>query len=175
MKANIRFIEDNANASYKIQEALKVTNTSPTICLVEDNPSNAKGVREGLLDEGCDVLSTDDFRTMADWISDTPNCIDVIIMDLMVPSESLHSLETCKDYNDEIDHSSTLYFIEHFILPLYPQYAERIIILSAYLNDLRSKGHGKQLSRFITVNKQEPDVINTLRSKINAIKKNGIE
>jgi CheY-like chemotaxis protein len=140
------------------------------ICYLEDKKNVSKTIRK-VLNDNYDVLVTDDFRVLADWISDDPDQFDVIIMDLKVPSISMRVLETCKDYDDEHDHSSSLYFIKHFLDVKFKQCIKKIIILSAYLDELSNKGHKKQLEKFITVNKSDPDAIKILCSKINDILK----
>jgi len=138
------------------------------ICYLEDKEIASTSVKK-MLSDNYNVSVTDDFRVIADWISDNPDRFGVIIMDLKVPSKSLRVLETCKNYDDDLDHSSALYFIENFLAVHFPQCIEKIILLSEYLNELSNKGHKKKLEEFKTVYKSDPDVVKVLRSKINEI------
>ena len=139
------------------------------ICYLEDREATSEAVKKMLKGDNYDVLVTDDFRVIADWISDNPDRFDVIIMDLKIPSRSIRVLETCKDYDDAHDHSATLYFIKNYLAVHFPQCVEKIILLSAYLGELSDKGHREQLEKFKTIDKSDPDITKMLRFKINEI------
>jgi CheY-like chemotaxis protein len=174
-KIRVCFMEDNNDASIRIQDALL------SICLFEDSVSFADRIADILhvqeddvenddeydnYENDIDLTVTKDFRDLAEWITEDPNRFDVIIMDLKVPSKVMRMLPSCKDYNDEFDHSSSLYFINHFLDEKLKKSENKIIFISAYLNELRAQGHATQIDKYVNIHKEHPDFVNVLRTKI---------
>ncbi len=119
--------------------------------------------------EHFEVLDTCDYRDLTSWIIDNPDDCDVLILDLMIPVVSLRFIPGCKDYDENKDHSPTLYYLQHYLLENYPEMKERIILFSAYFDEMRRKGLGDYCDQFITVSKHGPDSVDKLLTKVSEV------
>jgi len=118
------------------------------ICVFEDNANSLMGL-SALENDGYDCWITSDFRDLTEWIVlNPPDFFTALIMDLQVPSHSLYFIPECKDYNINIDHSPTLFYIERFLLKKYPEIQEKIILCSAYFDKFSTNNISlKQVSK----------------------------
>jgi hypothetical protein len=141
------------------------------IAILEDSGSVLL-IEDPLREAGYETIDTYDYRDLVSWLIDEPDGYDILILDLMIPSGSLKYIRGCKDYNADIHHSPTLYFLKQYLLKNHPELQKRIILFSAYFDEMRNKGHGDFLEQFITVSKHGADSVDKLLREIDAIVKN---
>lgn len=141
------------------------------ICYLEDSGS-ALIIQNVLCEiKSYNIRCTDDYRDVAEWITEDPDYFDILILDLNLPVRSLRFIPGCSDYVEETHYSPTLYFIYKYLLSKFPMLKERIILFSAYIDEYRHKGCGDQLDEFVIIDKSDPRCVENLIFGIDALKK----
>jgi len=110
------------------------------VLLVEDD-----GAALGFVDaleviHGYDIFLTANWAYVSSWLDDKPGHKDfyALIFNLRVPAYKLAEYAG-RPYDEKIDVSPSLYFIEYFIRPRYPLLLKKIIIVSAYVDEVNVK------------------------------------
>jgi CheY-like chemotaxis protein len=145
------------------------------ICYFEDDGSAAR-LEDVLNDiEGYTVETMHDYRDLAEALELEPECFDILIMDLILPEadqENMKRIQACSLYDSQVDLSPTIYFINHFISDRCPKFIDRIVLVSAYINDLiKKKGFKEQFKGFEIINKNDPDAVGKVLANVDAIVK----
>ena len=107
----------------------QVARTSPSILVVEDEPSLAQVLSENLVDEGYDVQTVSDgTAALESWRSDPP---DLVVLDVMLPS--LDGFELCRVRRAEGDATPVIF------LSARGQAGDRVTGLEAGADDYLTK------------------------------------
>jgi hypothetical protein len=138
------------------------------VAILEDSGSVLLA-ENALREAGHETKDTYDYRDLVSWLIDEPEGYDVLILDLMLPAASVRYIPGCKNYDESIHHSPTIYFLEQYLLKKYPGLQKRIILFSAYFDIMRKKGLGGFLEQFITVSKHGADSVDSLLREIDSL------
>ncbi|MCL2311939.1 MAG: hypothetical protein FWC41_05560 [Firmicutes bacterium] len=112
---------------------------SKKILLVEDDGATLSIVEA--LDEiyGYDLYkTTNNWSYVSSWLERKPGIrnFHALVFDLKVSAYKL-KIYSEKSYNEENDLSPSLYFVEHFIVPNYPEMKERVILTSGFSDEMQ--------------------------------------
>ncbi|MCL2604308.1 MAG: hypothetical protein FWD90_07500 [Defluviitaleaceae bacterium] len=109
-----------------------------------------------------------DWKSVEYWLFDNPG-IDsfvAILFDMRLPIYNLPNYGV--PYNESVHYSPSLYFIENFIMRYFPSEIEKILLVSAYFDNMPFE----KIKRFNIFEKSDGEVINKLISKINELSNN---
>jgi len=140
------------------------------VCCLEDSSSVMPVFDHLTTVEGYKLNITDDYRDLADWISEDRDFYDIYILDLKVPSYSLQSMPHFKNYDKGEHFSPTLYFMDNYLINEILGFENKVIIISAYFNDyVGNKNFTAKLHRYRKVDKNDPEFMIKLKSHMNSI------
>jgi len=99
------------------------------------------------------------------WLNESPGAstFAALVFDLKLPYEKLRQYNNI-EYNEDIFGSPAHYFIENYIRPNHSELLDRIIIFSAYIDDVRPKW--PNIDDYIVINKLDGGSVAKLLNKV---------
>lgn len=124
--------------------------------------------------ENFDIYQTTNWSHVVSWLKIDPKAdkFAALIFDLQVPSYKLDVYNN-EPYKKEKHYYPSLYFIDNFIKPNYPELLSRIIIYSAYLSEFDKIG--RKQDEFIKFAKDEDGSVNKMIAKVKELRGNSYE